>query len=67
MVKKGRDVQQEWGPAQDQALRTIKEKFKEAPKLRHPNYNEDFILHSDASDYAIGGCLVQRNKLTARN
>jgi hypothetical protein len=33
--------------------------------LKLPNFNKDFEIHSDASDFAIGGILVQDGRLVA--
>jgi hypothetical protein len=30
-----------------------------APLLKLPDFDKDFEIHSDASDFAIGGVLVQ--------
>jgi len=33
--------------------------------LKLPNFDKDFEIHSDASDFAIGGVLVQDGRLMA--
>ena len=37
-------------------------KLVDAVKLSHPNYDETFIICSDASYCGIGGCLAQGYK-----
>ncbi len=36
-----------------------------APVLKLPDFDKDFEIHSDASDFAIGGVLVQDGRLVA--
>ncbi len=36
-----------------------------APVLKLPDFDKDFEIHSDASDFAIGGVLVQEGKSVA--
>nr|GFB19330.1 reverse transcriptase domain-containing protein [Tanacetum cinerariifolium] len=43
-----------------QAFRTLKEKLTEAPILIAPNWDQPFELMCDASDYAVGAVLGQR-------
>ncbi len=33
-----------------------------APVLKLPDYGKEFEIHSDASDFAIGGVLVQEGR-----
>nr|GEX18473.1 hypothetical protein [Tanacetum cinerariifolium] len=43
-----------------QAFKTLKEKLIEAPILIAPNWDQPFELMCDASDYAVGAVLGQR-------
>jgi hypothetical protein len=36
-----------------------------APMLKLPNFDKEFEIHSDASDFAIGGVLVQDGRPVA--
>ena len=56
-VKKGAI---EWGEAQIVAFHTVKRLLMEAPALRMIDHNRDFILTTDASEFARGWCLSQR-------
>ena len=48
-----------WTDVQQNAFTTLKSKMVSAPILICPNYNFPFVLHCDASNVAIGGCLTQ--------
>lgn len=48
-----------WGPAQQQAFITIKEKLTTAPLLIIPNPLLPFTVNTDASDFALGAVLMQ--------
>ncbi len=47
------------GPEQQRAFDTLKESLTTAPVLIFPNYQQEFILCTDASDIGIGGILIQ--------
>ena len=50
----------EWGPAQEKAFQTLKEKLTQAPILMYPLMDgTPFIVQTDASDYSVGYVLSQ--------
>ena len=49
-----------WTEECDRAFGTLKKKLCEAPTLTHPDFQEEFILDTDASDFAIGAVLSQK-------
>jgi hypothetical protein len=55
----------EWDGACDEAFETLKGILVKAPVLKLPDLDKDFEIHSDASDFAIGGVLVQEGKSVA--
>ena len=48
-----------WEPKQHKAFVTLKSRPLNAPVLAHPDMSKPFILHTDASDFAIGATLSQ--------
>ncbi len=50
---------QSWGPEQEEAFIALKKAATTAPVLAYPDFSRDFILTTDASDYAIGYVLSQ--------
>ena len=48
-----------WGPSQTKAFNTLKEKLTSSPVLILPDYTQEFILCTDASDVGLGGILMQ--------
>ncbi|KAM0729433.1 Retrovirus-related Pol polyprotein from transposon 297 [Formica fusca] len=49
----------EWTQEQQQAFEMLKEKLTTAPLLKYPDFEKEFIVTTDASDYAIGAILSQ--------
>jgi hypothetical protein len=43
----------------------LNSEFSKAPVLKLPDFDKDFEIHSDASDFAIGGVLVQDGRPVA--
>ena len=55
LLKKG--VGFKWTPEADNAFKLIKEKLCNSPLLAYPNFKENFVLYTDASQVAIGSSL----------
>ncbi len=54
-----KDAQFTWGPAQQNAFDILKIKLTSSPVLIFPDYTEEFILCTDASDVGLGAVLMQ--------
>ena len=52
-------MQLPWGPQQHQAFVDLQEALMSYPVLAYPDWNEQFVLHSDASEFAAGAALAQ--------
>jgi len=48
----------EWDEACSEAFETLKGILVKAPMLKLPDFDKDFEIHSDASNFAIGKILV---------
>jgi hypothetical protein len=48
-----------WSTEADSAFQNLKEALISAPVLSCPNYNLPFEVHTDASNYGVGGMLTQ--------
>lgn len=48
-----------WGTEEAEAFATLKERLCSAPVLRHPDFEQEFILATDASGYGLGAVLSQ--------
>jgi hypothetical protein len=55
-------ITHEWEKACDKAFETLKGILVKASVLKLPDFDKDFEIHSDASDFAIGGVLVQEGR-----
>lgn len=60
MIKK--DSNFEWTKERKEAFEKINEASVEAPTLRSPNFDNEFILYTFASDHSIVVVLTQRNE-----
>ena len=49
-----------WGPEQQQAFDTIKERLTTASVLAHPNFERPFLLYTDASKEGVRAILAQK-------
>ncbi len=61
-----RDVGGEWPQEAGEAFRILKEYLAKDPKdggpvLALPDFNKQFVLHTDASSYVIGAVLLQKD------
>src|SRR6266540_6418992 len=54
-----KEVRYEWGPEQQQAFQRLKQVISTTPVLVHPNFNQPFILYTDASKEGLGAILAQ--------
>jgi len=59
-----KDCTWNWGIEQQNAFKALKKAFTTAPVLRIPNDENPFKLSTDASDFAIGAVLSQKNMQT---
>jgi hypothetical protein len=55
----------EWEEACNKAFETLKGILVKALVLKLPDFDKDFEIHSDASNFAIGGFLVQDGRSVA--
>ncbi|KAI3776070.1 hypothetical protein L1987_45831 [Smallanthus sonchifolius] len=55
----------EWGPKQEVAFQTLKQKLCNAPMLTLPDGNDDLVVYCDDSNQGLGCVLMQRGKVIA--
>ncbi|KAI3683118.1 hypothetical protein L1987_83618 [Smallanthus sonchifolius] len=55
----------EWGPKQEEAFQTLKQKLCDAPILTLPDGNDDLVVYCDASNQGLGCVLMQGGKVIA--
>ncbi|KAI3723553.1 hypothetical protein L2E82_35208 [Cichorium intybus] len=55
----------DWGPKQEDAFQTLKQRLCDAPILTLPEGSEDFVVYCDASNLGLGCVLMQRGKVIA--
>jgi hypothetical protein len=55
----------EWEEACNETFETLKGILVKAPMLKLPDFDKDFKIHFDASNFAIGGVLVQDGRPVA--
>ena len=52
----------EWNTEQQQAFDTIKKIVSQETLLRHPDFNKEFEIHTDASKAQIGAVIAQEGR-----
>ena len=52
----------EWTKSCEQAFQELKEKLNSPLVLKFPEFEKPFEVHTDASDFAIGGVLMQERR-----
>ncbi|KAF3662453.1 hypothetical protein FXO37_12442 [Capsicum annuum] len=60
-----KDVKWVWSEKFDAAFQTLKEAIASEPILKLPDFELPFEVHTDASNKAVGGVLVQEGHLVA--
>ncbi|KAF1314711.1 Retroelement pol polyprotein, partial [Globisporangium splendens] len=55
-----KDTKWEWNEPQRMAFDALKEALQQAPVLKLPDYDREFIVTTDASGHCIGGVLSQK-------
>ena len=63
MVSK--DAKFVWGAEQQQAFDRIKKVISRETLLAFPDFNKEFHIYTDASDYQLGAVIIPDNKLLA--
>ena len=63
LTRKGVDFR--WGPEQQRAFETLRQRLCEAPVLTLPEGVEDFVVFCDASITGLGAVLMQRGRVIA--
>ncbi len=58
-------VTYEWEEACGETFETLKGILVKVPMLRLPDFDKEFEIHFNASDFAIGGVLVQEGRPVA--
>ena len=56
-----KDTKFNWTEDCEQAFNVLKTKLIEAPILRYPKFEDEFVLSVDSSDYSIGYVLTQEH------
>jgi hypothetical protein len=57
-----RDSVYKWTEEAQAAFENVKQSFTSAPLLRHADMTKPFVLETDASQFAMGGVLSQRDE-----
>ena len=55
-----KDAPWKWTQAEEDSFKTLKDRFTNAPVLVMPDMNKQFIVEADASDFATGAVLSQK-------
>jgi len=62
LTKKGDGREWSWTPEAEEAFQELKRRFTTAPILAHFDATKPVIIESDASDFALGAILSQRDE-----
>lgn len=54
-----KNVTFQWTPQADEAFQLLKKSMSEAPVLAVPDFDKQFIIKTDASDYGVGAVLMK--------
>jgi hypothetical protein len=58
----GKGVKWKWGPEQQAAFEEMKRVISKETLLNYPDFNKTFHIYTDASDYQLGGVIMQEGK-----
>ena len=61
-----KNVKYQWNQEQEESFKLLKEKLINAPILKFPSFDKEFIIRTDASYDGIGGVLLQKNEETKK-
>lgn len=64
LLKKGKSVKKDWGATHQIAFDSLKEIIAKQSLLYYPDEDKPFIIMTDASKFALGGALLQLQKVT---
>ena len=56
-----KSVKWKWGQEQQQSFEELKSALLKSAELAYPNWSEPFVVHLDASKFAIGATLSQKD------
>ena len=62
MTKKGAPCKVVWSPSADLAFKSLISALCKRPILRLPDFDSDFILRTDASEFGLGAVLLQEHE-----
>ena len=57
----GANAKFEWGSEQQKAFNKMKRLIAKETLLTFPDFNEEFHIYTDASDYQLGAVIMQNN------
>jgi hypothetical protein len=60
LLKKGKSVRKDWNVPHQMAFDQLKTMLAERSLLYYPDENKNFLIQTDASKFAIGGALMQK-------
>jgi RNase H-like domain found in reverse transcriptase len=65
LLRKGKSIKDDWGPACDEAFAKVKHMLTTAPVLQAPDFKKPFEVHTDASIEGLGAALLQDGRPVA--